>query len=268
VRSLPDLIASVPSGGAYVRLVRGGVCYLGGPYASRELACESAGRLVCHVPGVTSIAIDARPHVTAPSCHHCWYARATFLADGYTAVVGPYPSRRRARSDLMDIAGRGQIGAWHEWAIDYHQVLKVQPPRRSALMPWHRSSSPPHLRPLAGAPLGAPNRWTRNGDRIARWIAAGGHPETSRDDLLRDIVMLWDDWPPEAVVWDVLATVLATIAAAPRANAPDSDGVAGALLELAAAIEDRAARDPGAEADIRRLVRALRPPGEGGPAPG
>jgi hypothetical protein len=268
VRSLRDLIASVPSGGAYIRLLRGGVCYLGGPYASRELACASAGRLVCDVPGVTSIAIDARPHVTAPTCDLRWYARATFLADGYTAVAGPFASRRRARSDLMDVAGRGQIGGWHEWTIDYHQVVEAQPPRRSARMPWHRPSPPRHPRPLTGASLRVPTRWTRNGDRIARWIAAGGHPDTARDDLLRDIVMLWDDWPPEAVVWDVLATVLATIAAAPRAPARDSGGIADALHELAAAIEDRAARGPGADVDIRRLVRALRPSGEGGSPPG
>jgi hypothetical protein len=60
--------------------------------------------------------------------------------------------------------------------------------------------------------------------------------------------------------------VLATMAAR-RMPAGEPDAPAGARLELATAIEDRAARAPGAEADIRRRVRALPPPDDGRPRP-
>ena len=130
LESLPELVASMPLGSAYVRIARRGITYVGGPYVTAELACQSAGRLFHDVPDVASIAVVGRPEVTAPSFEQRWYARATFLADGYTALVGPYTSRRQARSDLMGLADRGRIGRWRDWDIDYHQVLEARSPHQ------------------------------------------------------------------------------------------------------------------------------------------
>jgi hypothetical protein len=259
----------MPSGSAYVRLARRGITYVGGPYATAELACQSAGRLFHDVPNVASIAVVGRPQVTPPSCDRRWYARATFLADGYTAVVGPFASRRQARSDLMQLADRGQIGRWHDWNIDYHEVLEAQPPHRPRLIclerGWHRTCTPVTASPIDNASATTPAarvdpRWAKNSSEIARWIASGGPPYTSREDLLRDVVMLWDEWPAESAVWGALATVLATIPVGRPAEttAGAAEGVAQAFLELAEAIEDCAAFRPGAEDDAHRAICTLR----------
>jgi hypothetical protein len=269
LESLPALVASMPLGSAYVRLARGGITYVGGPYPTAELACQSAGRLFHDVPNVASIAVVGRPEVTAPSSDERWYARAIFLADGYTALVGPYASRRQARSDLMDLADRGQIGAWHDWNIDYHQVVDARPRHRPPLVcnqqGWHRTCTPVTASPIDVAstttrPSRADPRWAQNSGQIARWIASGGPPYTSREDMLRDIVMLWDEWPAESAVWGALATVLATIPAPRPAETTGAapERIAQMFLDLAEAIEDGAASRPGADDDAHRAIRALR----------
>jgi hypothetical protein len=269
LESLPALVASMPSGSAYVRLARGGITYVGGPYATAGLACQSAGRLFHDVPNVASVAVVDRPHVTAPSCDRRWYARAVFLADGYTALVGPFASRRQARSDLMELADRGQIGRWRDWNIDYHQVLEARPPYRPQLIclerGWHRTCTPVTAIPIDNVstttrPSRVDPRWAQNSGQIARWIASGGPPYTSREDMLRDVVMLWDEWPAESAVWGALATVLATIPAGRPAETTDAaaERVAQVFLELAEAIEDCAAPQPGAEDDAHRAICELR----------
>ena len=258
----------MPSGSAYVRLARGGITYVGGPYATAELACQSAGRLFHDVPNVASIAVVGRPQVTAPSSDQRWYARAIFLADGYTAVVGPYASRRQARSDLIELADRGQIGTWGDWNIDYHQVLDAPSPYRPQVVcleqGWHRTCTPVTASAIDNISTTTPPsrvdpRWTQNSGQIARWIASGGPPYTSREDLLRDIVMLWDEWPTESPVWGALAAVLATIPAAPAGMTGTAAGRIGQVfLELAEAIGDCAATRPGAEDDAHRAICELR----------
>jgi len=264
METFSSLVASMPSGQAYVRLTRHGATFVGGPYQTADLACQSAGRLFSDVPEVTSIAIVARPEVAAPSPHQRWYARAILRADGYTAVAGPFGSRRRARSALMALADRGQIGGWHDWAIDYHEIgdPPVPWPAPRGRARWHRTSTPlrpsrPDARSDSTGAAPAADRWERNGEWIARWIALGGYPDTPREDLLRDLVMLLDEWPADAAVWDALGALLATMAAAPPAVDGEADGIAGAVVELAAAIEVRAASAPGAADDFRRLVGAL-----------
>lgn len=269
LESLPDLVASMPLGSAYVRLARGGITYVGGPYATAELACESAGRLFHDVPNVASIAVVARPEVTAPSLDRCWYARATFLADGYTALVGPFTSRRQARSDLMGLADRGQIGRWRDWNIDYHQVMEARPPHRQHVIclerGWHQTCTPVtgsqiDTVSMTTRPSRVDPRWAQNSGQIAHWIASGGAPYTSREDMLRDIVMLWDEWPAESAVWGALATLLATIPAArpARTTGAAPEGIARVYLDLAEAIEECAADRPGAEDDAHRAISALR----------
>jgi hypothetical protein len=269
VESLPDLVASMPLGSAYVRLARGGITYVGGPYATAELACQSAGRLFHDVPNVASIAVVGQPEVTAPSCDRCWYARAIFLTDGYTALVGPFASRRQARSDLMGLADRGQIGRWRDWNIDYHQVREARPPYRQQLIcleqGWHRTCTPVTGSQIDNVsttprPSRVDPRWAQNSGRIARWIASGGAPYTSREDMLRDIVMLWDEWPAESAVWGALATLLATIPAGRPAETTGAapERIAQVYLDLAEAIEDCAADRPGAEDDAHRAISALR----------
>jgi hypothetical protein len=265
---LPDL-ESLPYLVASMRLARGGITYVGGPYATTELACQSAGRLFHDVPNVASIAVVGRPEVTAPSLDRCWYARAIFLADGYTALVGPFASRRQARSDLMELADRGQIGRWRDWNIDYHQVLEGLPPYRPQLIclerGWHRTCTPVSGSPIdnvstTARPSPVDPRWDQNSGQIARWIASGGRPYTSREDMLRDIVMLWDEWPAESAVWGALATVLATIPASRPAETTGAapERIAQGFLDLAEAIEDCAANRPGAEDDAHRAICALR----------
>jgi len=116
------LIAAMPPGGAYVRLVRRGVTYTGGPYACLQGAGESALRLSHDVPDVAAVSIAAVPALASPAGERRWYARAVFRADGYTALAGPFASRKAARADLMELADRGRIGPWHEWDIDYHRA--------------------------------------------------------------------------------------------------------------------------------------------------
>ena len=46
-----------------------------------------------------------------------WYARAIFKADGYTAIAGPFVSRKEARAHLEQFEGRAQVGAADEWDV-------------------------------------------------------------------------------------------------------------------------------------------------------
>ena len=252
---LPELVASVPLGDAYVRLIRRGVTYTGGPYASRDLARQSAGRLFNDVPNVSAVSIVNQPTVTAPLGDLRWYARAVFRTDGYTALVGPFASRTHARSDLMELADRGQIGAWHDWVVDYHYAPEAEASRERAR--WARGL-------LAGGPTTVADPsgrdgdrvWRANGEAVARWIASEGYPDAVREDLLRDIVLLWEEWPGDESVWETLALVLGTCDHARRALA-SACGVAHAFRDVAAAIDDCAAGRYGAEAQAHRALRAL-----------
>ncbi|HEX3330411.1 MAG TPA: hypothetical protein VHS27_10860 [Gaiellales bacterium] len=75
------------------------------------------------MPDVTSISILGRPEMVRAGSAEGWYARGDLPRGRHRAVVGPFPSSRQARSELMDVAGRGQIGTWDEWTVDHHLVV-------------------------------------------------------------------------------------------------------------------------------------------------
>jgi hypothetical protein len=62
-------------------------------------------------------------------------------------------------------------------------------------------------------------RWEANRSAVAEWLASGGHPSSPREDLLRDLILLWDEWPEDDAAWEALATLLATLSRFPRGSA-------------------------------------------------
>jgi hypothetical protein len=125
VSTLDDLACEVPRGTAYVRLIRRGITYTGGPYMSPDAASESAARLFLHVPDATSVTVVPSPRLAPVACGRRWYALAVYKADGYTAVAGPFVSRREGRAHLQELAGRGQIGAMDAWDVCFRYVQSV-----------------------------------------------------------------------------------------------------------------------------------------------
>jgi hypothetical protein len=122
VNTLTDLASAVPKGAAYVRLIRRGVTYTGGPYASPDAASESAARLFLHVPDATAVTVVPSPRLAPLANGRRWYALAVYKPDGYTAVAGPFVSRREGRSHLQELAGRGRIGASDDWDVCFRYV--------------------------------------------------------------------------------------------------------------------------------------------------
>ncbi|MGN6379484.1 MAG: hypothetical protein ACTHNU_11080 [Gaiellales bacterium] len=119
MQTILDLASSVPPGNAYIRLIRCGITYTGGPYPSRRHASESAARLFLHVPDVTTVTVVRSPVVAPLAGGRHWYARAIFKADGYTAIAGPFVSRKQARAHLDQFVGRAQVGAAGDWDVCY-----------------------------------------------------------------------------------------------------------------------------------------------------
>jgi len=76
---------------------------------------------------------------------------------------------------------------------------------------------------------------------VAGWIGSGGFPATGREDLLRDVVTLWDGFAPDHSAWNTTAALLSTLAA--MRDTPETESPAfGALADLAAQIEGCAPR--------------------------
>lgn len=123
--TLSELASEVPSGTAYIRLVRRGVTYTGGPYASPDAASQSAARLFLHVPDATAVTVVPSPRLAPLANGRRWYALAVYKPDGYTAVAGPFVSRREGRTHLDELVGRGQIGAADEWDVCFRYVQSV-----------------------------------------------------------------------------------------------------------------------------------------------
>ena len=120
--TLSDLVSEVPRGSAYVRLVRRGITYTGGPYETPGAASQSAARLFLHVPDATAVTVVPSPRLAPLTNGRRWYALAVYKPDGYTAVAGPFVSRREARTHLEELAGRGQIGGADEWDVCFRYV--------------------------------------------------------------------------------------------------------------------------------------------------
>jgi len=97
------------------------------------------------------------------------------------------------------------------------------------------------------------DRWDANAPAVVEWIRSGGFPETAREDLLRDVVALWDGFTPDHSAWNAAAGFLSALAA--MRDAPGRDPQAlRALADLAAQVERCAMGTAGAE---ERAVTAV-----------
>ena len=96
--------------------------------------------------------------------------------------------------------------------------------------------------------------WHDTAAEVISWIRSGGFPSTAREDLLRDVVSLWNGFPPDHSAWDTAATLLTAMAA--MLDAPGVETRAfRALAELSQHIEECASGVAGAE---ERAMAALR----------
>ena len=103
--------------------------------------------------------------------------------------------------------------------------------------------------------MASDDRWDANAPAVVEWIRSGGFPETAREDLLRDVVALWDGFTPDHSAWNAAAGFLSALLAAMR-DAPGRDPQAlRALADLAAQVERCAMGTAGAE---ERAVTAVR----------
>ena len=94
--------------------------------------------------------------------------------------------------------------------------------------------------PETGTPPTAPQRddvWDDNAAEVIAWVRSGGFPAAGREDLLRDVISLWNAFPPDHSAWNTIATLLSTLAA--MRDAPGSETqVFRALSELTQRIEE------------------------------
>jgi hypothetical protein len=133
------------------------------------------------------------------------------------------------------------------------QLLDAPPPESS---PDRRSGTT--ARPDAASD----DRWDANAAAVAGWIGSGGFPATGREDLLRDVVTLWDGFAPDHSAWNTTAALLSTLAA--MRDAPEAESPAfRALADLAAQIEGCVSGATGAEeravAAVRRVAAVVSP---------
>jgi hypothetical protein len=133
------------------------------------------------------------------------------------------------------------------------QLLDAPPP----------DSAPDPRSGKTARPNGASDvRWDANAVAVAGWIGSGGFPATGREDLLRDVVTLWDGFAPDHSAWNTAAALLSTLAA--MRDTPETESPAfRALADLAAQIEGCASGAAGAEeravAAVRRVAAVLSP---------
>ena len=102
--------------------------------------------------------------------------------------------------------------------------------------------------------MASDDRWDANAPAVVEWIRSGGFPETAREDLLRDVVALWDGFTPDHSAWNAAAGFLSALAAMRDAPGRESQALR-ALADLAAQIERCAMGTAGAE---ERAVTAVR----------
>jgi hypothetical protein len=106
--------------------------------------------------------------------------------------------------------------------------------------------------------------WDANAVAVVAWLGAGGYPASARDDLLRDVVALWDAFGPDHSAWNTMAALLTTLAAMRDAPGAESPAFA-ALSELAEHIEGCAAgaAEEKAAAALRRVAALVGPAAPG-----
>ena len=100
------------------------------------------------------------------------------------------------------------------------------------------------------------DRWDANAPAVVEWIRSGGFPETAREDLLRDVVALWDGFTPDHSAWNAAAGFLSALAAMRDAPRRESQALR-ALADLAAQVERCAMGTAGAEEQAVTAVRRL-----------
>jgi hypothetical protein len=98
--------------------------------------------------------------------------------------------------------------------------------------------------------------WDANAPAVVAWIRSGGFPATARDDLLRDVVTLWDGFGPDHSAWNAAAGFMSTLAAMRDTPGTESPALR-ALADLAAQIERCAMGAAGAEERAVTAVRRL-----------
>ncbi len=100
------------------------------------------------------------------------------------------------------------------------------------------------------------DRWDANAPAVVEWIRSGGFPETAREDLVRDVVTLWDGFTPDHSAWNAAAGFLSALAAMRDTPGTESPALR-ALADLPAQIERCAMGTAGAEERVVTPVRRL-----------
>jgi len=97
---------------------------------------------------------------------------------------------------------------------------------------------------------------------VMAWMRSGGLPATDREDLLRDVITLWDGFPPGHSAWNTTATLLSTLAAMRDTRRTETLAFA-ALADLVQHVEECASGSAGAEeraaAAVRRVAALVSP---------
>ncbi len=129
------------------------------------------------------------------------------------------------------------------------------------------SSSEPPSKTSAQPTAPSDGAWDGNAAAVVAWLRSGGYPATGREDLLRDVVTLWDGFAAEHSAWNTVATLLTTLAA--MRDVPGGETPAfRALAELTRQIERCASGVAGSEehavAAVRSVAALVSPAGRGG----
>jgi hypothetical protein len=109
--------------------------------------------------------------------------------------------------------------------------------------------------PCAGA-------WDDNAAAVMAWIRSGGFPASGREDLLRDVITLWDVFAPDHSAWDTTASFLSALAAmrdAPAGETPALGALAGLATEIEACATGVAGAEERAVAAVRRVAALVSP---------
>lgn len=104
--------------------------------------------------------------------------------------------------------------------------------------------------------------WDDDGAAVVAWIRSGGYPATGREDLLRDVVSLWNVFPPDHSAWNTIATLLTTLAAmrdAPGTETPAFGALAGLLQHIEECASGAAGAEERAVAAVRRVAALVSP---------
>src|SRR4051812_24821921 len=80
--------------------------------------------------------------------------------------------------------------------------------------------------------------WTRRAGHMVGWMMRGGYRGTMREDLLRDVVTLWEDVPPDDPAWDAAAAALATCLSMSSMSPPYEDAACAEAIRAYSALLD------------------------------